>query len=422
MNSTRWMNKARMSWAAVGVLIVIAIITALVSSSGSSKAVSDNTNTDGTTPPKADAAVINALTVKTVNTDCATSAKTVKNGSQELVVYDVGAIKSTPPRKWSDALSTPLGGTSPPEMLTAQQAAVCEDPELGVSTANMFANLNVGGVNVGDLNPWLAPYKGDAGQINDKAAGFIPLLDVAHPSDAQVQEAAKQNIEYQALAARLDTLIGRFSNKGVNNSPKSSENWHLTAGGLAVGGLPEVGLNPNQESLPALMLEVTEKGACAPLKIIGFNTGDKRPEVFPTPTCQSPHKPGKSSTPMTSAPPKGCTSNCGSVPPTCTSNCHPTTSHPTPSTTPPTTPPTTHHSTPPVTCASVYGPGYSGNYPNCHKDPTSVTPTAPSSAPGTNPAPDPSHDPGSNKCYSETTGLPVAPLPDGTCPPGSFGG
>lgn len=71
------------------------------------------------------------------------------------------------------------------------------------------------------------------------------------------------------------------------------------------------------------------------------------------------------------------------------------------------------------TCPEVYGPGYTGQYPNCTKDGTS-TPEPDPETPGENPDPADPGTPGS-QCYSETTGQPVAANPDGTCPPGSFG-
>ncbi len=77
----------------------------------------------------------------------------------------------------------------------------------------------------------------------------------------------------------------------------------------------------------------------------------------------------------------------------------------------------------PPTCESVYGPGYTGTYPNCTKDGT-TTPAPPTTAPGPNPTDPPVGQPGgsgSHQCWSETTGLPVDALPNGTCPPGSFG-
>lgn len=71
------------------------------------------------------------------------------------------------------------------------------------------------------------------------------------------------------------------------------------------------------------------------------------------------------------------------------------------------------------TCEDVYGPGYTGEYPNCTKDGT-TTPVPDPGTPGENPDPADPGTPGS-QCYSETTGQPVPTNPDGTCPPGSFG-
>jgi hypothetical protein len=63
----------------------------------------------------------------------------------------------------------------------------------------------------------------------------------------------------------------------------------------------------------------------------------------------------------------------------------------------------------PPTCESVYGPGYTGTYPNCTKDGT-TTPPPPTTAPGPNPPPSGgTGDPGSNQCYDPVTGTPVPP-------------
>jgi hypothetical protein len=95
------------------------------------------------------------------------------------------------------------------------------------------------------------------------------------------------------------------------------------------------------------------------------------------------------------------------------------------STTPP--PPPSHHVTPPPppkTCYSVYGPGYSGSYPNCHKSSVdshgnTVVPAPPHNAPGPNPAPvpvpttgpngEPTTQPTTSQCYDPNTGVPVSP-------------
>ncbi|MGH7240942.1 MAG: hypothetical protein ACREGB_01455 [Candidatus Saccharimonadales bacterium] len=307
MNSNIWKKNALLSYGAVAVMVIIAIITSISLSSGSSSTAQGSDSNK---------ALIDALTVTTVNVDCvnvvnSTGGSTKAVDGKTYIVYDVGAIKSVPPRKWSDAISTPLQGESPPDKLQSAKGSVCQDPFYGVTLANFFANLNVDGVNVGDLNPWLALYKGSPDQINDQAAAFMPLLDVKNASEAQVQKAAQQNLEYQDFAAKLDTLLGRFNVDGIK-SLKSTMNLHLTGGGLKVSGLPEVGVNPNQEALPALVLSVTLKGACAPAKVIGLNTGDQRPEVFATPSCQASPSTCKSNC----TPNGGCTSNCTP------SNCH----------------------------------------------------------------------------------------------------
>ncbi len=113
------------------------------------------------------------------------------------------------------------------------------------------------------------------------------------------------------------------------------------------------------------------------------------------------------------------------------------TTHPAPPTTPPVTPPpkrTPPPTTPPShtttkppktqTCLSVFGPGYTGIFPNCRKttiDPGghTVIPSPPAKAPGPYPAPVPvtttgsnglpTTQPTSNQCYDPTTGTPVPP-------------
>ncbi|MDB5168995.1 MAG: hypothetical protein JWO41_351 [Candidatus Saccharibacteria bacterium] len=287
----------------IGLAVVLALAALLTGGFGSGgKASADGTPIDN------GPALTKLLTVSTSSVDCkSVVSETGGKVDGNIVGYVIGVLKSVPPRKWSDALSTPLAGSTPAEKRRALYAAVCEDPELGSSIANMLAHLTVDGVNVGSLNSWLSPFAGDASQINDIAASYIPLMDVKKPTSAQVKVAASKNVEWQEVASKVDTLIGRFS-LGDVRSLASVTNYHLTAGGLSVGGLSEVGINPHQENLPALTMSVTLKGGCAPLKVIGFNVGDKRPEVFKTPTCVKPHKPSKPGHHPTPTP---CKHNCG---------------------------------------------------------------------------------------------------------------
>lgn len=303
-------NKTKWGVAAIVTLVLLALMFALVRISWPSTTIT----LDPATPPTAsapDPALVDLLTVDTVTEQCATSI------DQNVVMYDVGALKSVPPRKWSDALSTPLGN----EGLAGIEQAICNDPLYGVTVANMLAGLSIDGVSVGSLNSWLSPFGGDVSNINDWAALYIPLLDVAQPSNEQLQEAVDRNRDWQWVAARLNTLLSRFKVVGIETL-KSVKNWHLAAGGLVTGGLPEVELDPRQDAKKALVLQVTLKNACVPLRI-GFNLGDKRPEVFKPPVCKTPTPPPHK-VPPPSKPPK--------VPPTPTPTPTP---EPTPTPTPP---------------------------------------------------------------------------------------
>lgn len=271
----------------VGVILIVAslFLSWLPSSSGATDGPSaPSTSPSAGLTDQQKAQLTQLLTVNTVTVKCATVT------DLHVVKYDVGALKSVPPRLWSDSLSTPLTGG-----VKGLQTSICTDPLLGVSYANMFSALKVDGVSVLALNPWLKPYVATS-QINDKAAGFMPLMDVTSPSDAQLNAAVKANHAYQGLANRLNTLLSRFVVSGTHTLT-SAKNWHLSGAGLTVGSLPEVSLDTRQDSRPALVFEATLKNWCAPVVRIGANVGDKRPEVFSVPVCTTPTHPGTPSTP-----------------------------------------------------------------------------------------------------------------------------
>jgi len=254
--------------------------------------------------------IIDALTVKTASADAECSLDA--NG---LVSYQVDALTEVPdPRKWSDALSTPFTATTANEIRNELQQAICKDPLLGVSYLVFFATdvrdqlLVDAGVDILKLNPWLKPFAVDPSEINAKAAEFIPLLDVKNPSDKQVNQAINKNREWQQLASYVNTLLDRFEVSGIE-ARKSIVNYHLAVGGLVVGSLPSVERNPNQESLPALILSLTEKDQCQAILEMGANVADKRPELFKVSGCE----------PQLAE----CTTDCGSTTPVCTENCTP---------------------------------------------------------------------------------------------------
>lgn len=241
--------------------------------------------------------VLNALTVHDTTVDCVNVVEqtgvgktvTLADGTK-LAAYEVGALKAVGDganmRRHADDISTPFetSATDKDAQLRELEASICEDPELGIMFANLFANMQINGVKVVDLNSWLAPFVGDANTINTEAAGFMPLLgQEGTPSESLSQKAVDQGRAYQKVAQLVNTLLTRFRNDGVG-SKATTLNFHLVNGGLVAGSLPQIALNTTQESLPSLILTLDEKtGQC--LAIIGANEEDKRAEVL---ACQVP--------------------------------------------------------------------------------------------------------------------------------------
>lgn len=311
--------KRPLAWGLACLIAVVVIIVA-VNVVGANPSAKSSATSSSTPSPTASAnantskldidAIAKALGVKTISADA--ECKLDANG---LVSYQVGALQNVPsPRKWSDALSTPIVSTDSTAARKELQQAICQDPLLGVTWAHFFAHMSFGTVNVSSLNEWLKPYVADASVINSQAAGFIPLLNVDHPTKKQAEDAVGKNQDYQELAGYVNTLFDRFSVESDIQSLPSVLNYHLKNGGVEVATLPAVEINSPQESLPALVFGLTIKGACVPVSQFGANTGDKRPEAFKAPSCAPP----------TTTTPR-CTSNCGNTVPKCTSNCVPTT-------------------------------------------------------------------------------------------------
>jgi hypothetical protein len=191
-------------------------------------------------------------------------------------------------RLWSDSLEGPLSNPNDKNLSIAQiEATVCEDPLYGVTLGNMFANMEVDGVKVIDLNPWLSAEHFDASapdnQINDVADSYFPLKE----QNGAEQETTESNAQYQQFAEKLVTLIQRFENDGRATHP-TILNYHLSSEGLVAGGTPEVSLNEDQYNADGIWLRLTKKsGGC--FVEIGFNVGDQRPEE--TNLCEVPTTP-----------------------------------------------------------------------------------------------------------------------------------
>lgn len=229
-------------------------------------------------------------------------------------------------RKWSDALSTPLKGSDKKEMNKWLKRAICEEPVIGVSLAHLFANLEVKGVSVLELQKtdWLKPFDVDASEIDDLVAKYVPLEEWKlqnpgdTPSEEQYGEALKANHEYRKVASKVIFLLSRYELAGVK-SIDSKHHYQLVAGGLRADGIPEVGISKESDNLPSLVFYLTEKTACKPISVLGFNTGDKRPMLGkipascddfnpkpkpkPTPTSKPTPKPTPTPTPTPTNPP-----------------------------------------------------------------------------------------------------------------------
>lgn len=230
-------------------------------------------------------------------------------------------------RQWSDALSTVLKGSTPDEMRSWLNRAICEEPVIGVSLAHLFAHLKVGDVSVLSLQTtnWLQPFAVEASEVNELVTTYTPLTDWRLknfgkqdiPEDVYVA-ALKANHEYQEVASRLVFLLSRYQLAHQVMPIDSTHHYHLVAGGLTADGIPEVEISNEVDSRPALVFYLTEKTACKPISVLGFNTGDKRPMLGAIPESCEPLLPP----PPT--PPSECVKDCGSTPPpTCTVNCSP---------------------------------------------------------------------------------------------------
>ena len=232
-------------------------------------------------------------------------------------------------RQWSDALSIPLKGSTAEEKRTYVQRAICDEPLIGVSFANLMANLEVEGVRVVDIQStdWLKPFAGDASKINDLVAGFMPVTQWQlenigkqdTPEDVY-RAGEKANLEYQEVASRLNLLLSKYELGDVKGIA-STHHYHLVSGGLVADSIPEVGISSEVDNRPTLVFYLTKKtDECTPLSVLGFNVGDKRPllgaavslceEVTAPGTPGTPGTPGVPGTPGTPENPE-CTENCG---------------------------------------------------------------------------------------------------------------
>jgi len=294
-----WRKHSRITGglAAAGALGVVLVGVEVVSSDGNGG--------DGRGDGQISEETIKAVTIKNPEIDCevvASRAKTVTTFKADdgniITKAEVGALKSVGKganeRRWSDAMNSPMVHRTTNEIM----ATVCEDPLMGATLAHMFANMEIGDVNVGDLNDWLKPYQGKTDKINDLATNFVPHAFMSKEEVAQNGDKVLKAVnDYEVLAEKLNTLLTRFRAEGVDVR-MTSTNYHLAAGGLVAGRLPEVELNPDQYKGKFLVFVLDEKdGDC--LKVVVFNDKDQRPGTV---TCEVRPKKAKPSVDKTQPP------------------------------------------------------------------------------------------------------------------------
>lgn len=315
-----------------------------------------------------------------------------------IVPLKIGALElpiPQGPRLWTDAMAPPIPSElAPLDQFEYAKAHICSDPLLGNSWGwFMLHRAAIGGKTLLELNPWLSAFDFDVSLINDRAAEFIPLLDIplAQQTQGQRQVATQKNAEWQVLAGKLVTLLDRYIQYGTQ-SYQSVDNLHLAGAGASAAQIPEVEVNPNQEALPALLLVLTDKGVCAPVSIIGINVGDMRPEEFTPPVCKSPPPatvPTTSpptchcGTTTTTSPPCECGTTTTTTIPTCASGkCDPGTTLPRSTDTTTTTTATTQPASAPTTVSAGAGATNTSVPPSTVAPPVTASPV--SASPTTN--------------------------------------
>lgn len=230
------------------------------------------------TPPEGDDDI---LTVRSTNVDCIAIVKAAGDIPFQLpdgsVVYEMKEEALAPvgvgARSSATAVALPVTNPGDPVSTIKDAAlAICRGSLYGGQVKHLFANEIIDGKGMVERNPWLEPSEGDASLINDVATTYVGDHEGVY----------YLTVEYQVLAEFTVELLIRGQLAGVT-SEESELNYQLEAAGLTIGPdqlLPEVELNPTQESLPAVVIEYWSKeGRC--LLRIGINERDKRLEKFP---------------------------------------------------------------------------------------------------------------------------------------------
>lgn len=251
-------------------------------------------------------ALAKILSVETTTFNC---TKDVDNTAEVVTLADGSKIVrpevGARPGKglWGDSISTPMKHTENRKAAEREiKTALCEDPVVASMVARHFAEMEIDGHKIINMNPWLKPYAGNPSGINDDAERLMPGYGKELKGDKAVEEALEAKREHEALAEKLATLLDRYKNLGFKGNVTTTLNYHLKAGGHKVEGMPEVELNEDQYKGRFLVFELTDKdGDC--LRVLMFNTGDKR--LAESGVCEVLNPPAKPHTPARPVNPTG---------------------------------------------------------------------------------------------------------------------
>lgn len=291
----RWACRAGVGWIAVGVLALVAIVAAGSFAVGFPSAATGVASSKPSPSPSASKKSNVALPKGTQNSLTVNPADILPGGTK--CASDTFLDNSRTPvtaqnatdDKWSYSVTVPYVSSDPTVMMTEMSAENCGNPTVLDMNVQWLASLDVQGFKVGAANPWMGKFLAKAGDPGLRSS----FLTNKTEGESKIFVTA----DYQSVAAMVNYLLTRFAVIGVG-SWQSVSNWHLDGAGLVAGELPRVSLNPNQESLPALRLELTDKGVGC-VFAGGFNTADKRWEEFP---CVTPVTPATTTVPAPVAP------------------------------------------------------------------------------------------------------------------------
>ncbi len=166
---------------------------------------------------------------------------------------------------FSDALTFGFTSKDNEKMFKELEEEILRNPVYGVAVANFLKSKKLGDKKLGDLNPWMGE------MVKKNAKGIFTWCEYKDKSGTiYVTE------EYRTYAATLCTFLERLVSVGVEKR-QTVENWRLND---TVKNNDRAGIKADyQYKKEAYILAYVRKDGKRLLEI-GFNTHDKRPEIF----------------------------------------------------------------------------------------------------------------------------------------------